>query len=345
MKLFKKKTFLRKVFFTELILIFSLVSSFVISAYIKEIIAGGTDTFPLPRLYRYLFDNYSILRYFLNLPDSVFLSNKEKEMEPEINHQLTTDILKMKTIESLLKEKKYHQVSYLLETLKQPHGFLKEKIAKLSLKVLYFQQKYQEFIKQYNAALIKDKDILEIQLMRINCLVRTKENEKALNLFKELFLKNRLKPFKDSISTGTLNGFLQKLEYDDWFKKFKYLVQKNYFSEFLVERRYIEAPELHHLFYAEFYYKQKRYSDAQRHLSYINSPKLLKHKEKLLLKIELRQKNYNVFFTKLNGLKDERDIYTEVLLDSASILLIHRDLDLSLALFSNTSSLSRQIII
>jgi len=332
LKLFKKKTFLRKVFFTELILIFSLVSSFAISAYIKEIIAGGSGPFPHPRLYRYLFDNYSILRYFLNLPDSVFLSNKEKK--PEINHQLTTDILKMKTIESLLKEKKYRQVNHLLETLTQPHEFLKEKITRLSLNALYFQQKYQDFIEQYNAAPIKDKDILDIQLMRINCLVRTKENEKALNLFKKLFLKNRLKPFKDSISTGTLNGFLQKLEYDDWFKKFKYLVQKNYFSEFLRERQYIKAPELHHLFYAEFYYKRKRYNDAQRHLSYINSPKLLKHKEKLLLKIELRRKNYNVFFAKLNGLKDERDIYAEVLFDSASILLIHRELDLSLALFS-----------
>lgn len=332
MKLFKKKTFLRKVFVTELILIFSLIFSFVISAYVKEIIVGRSGTFPPPRHYRYLFDNYSVLRYFLNLPDSVFLSNKE--MKTEITHPLTADILKMETIESLLEEKKYRQVNHLLETLGQPHEFLKEKITTLTLKALYFQQKYPDFIKQYNTAPMKDTDILEIQLLRINCLVRTKENEKAFNLFKKWFLKNRLKPFNDFIPTGTLNGFLQKLGYDDWFKKFKYLVRKNYFSEFLRERRYIKAPELHHLFYAEFYYKRKRYSDAQRHLGYINSPTLLKHKEKLLLKIELRRKNYNIFFSKLNGLKDERDIYTEVLFDSANILLIHRELDLSLALFS-----------
>ncbi len=247
---------------------------------------------------------------------------------------MTTDILKLKTIESLLEEKKSSQATHLLKTLKQPHGFLKEKIAKLSLKALYFQQKYRDFINQYNTVPIRDKDNLEIQLLRINCLIRTKKNEEALNLFKKLFLKNRLKLFGDSISTGILTQFLQKLEHDDWFEKFNYLVRKNYFSEFLREKRYIKAPELHHLFYAEFYYKQKRYSDVQRHLSHVRSSKLMKHKEKLLIKIELLRKNYNVFFTKLNRLKADAALYAGVLFDSANILLIHRELDLSLALFS-----------
>ncbi len=69
----------------ELILIFSVVSSFVISVYVKEIMAGRSGTFPHPRFYRHLLNNYNVLRYFLGLPDSAFLPGKKKTLKSTIN--------------------------------------------------------------------------------------------------------------------------------------------------------------------------------------------------------------------------------------------------------------------
>ncbi|MCP5104818.1 MAG: hypothetical protein GY950_15640, partial [bacterium] len=206
------------------------------------------------------------------------------------------------------------------------------KKTKLHLQTLYLQQKYSQFLERCDAH--PNTGNLQIQLLRINCLSKTNEDEKAFELFKKLFLKNRLNPFNRAIASRTLNRFLQKLSYDDWFRKFQYLARRNLFSEFLKERRYIKSPQLHNLFYAEFYYRQRRYSSVLKRLASVKSPKLLDHKKKLILKIEIRRRDYSNIFPVLEELEDEPSLYEELLFDAASILLIHRQLDLSLSLLS-----------
>lgn len=334
MKLFKKRNFLKKILLIELILVFSGVSSFVISAYVRKKNSLPQNSSP-PAQHRYLMENYSTLNYFLNLPEDTFSLTFDFQNPSEVKDKIINDIVQLKRAEDLVEKKKYRQAETVIHAMGQPHDFLERKIGKLILQTLYFQQEYRSFLKQYDTDSIKDyPNNLQIQLLRLNCLIKTNAREKAVELFKKLFLRNTLAPFRKSLTSRTLTRFLQELSYDDWFEKFKYLARRNYFTEFRRERNYIKAPQLHHLFYAEFYYKQRRFKSVQGHLNSVKSPKLLGHKKKLLLKIQLRRRNYDNLFTTLDELKEDSALYAEVLFDAASLLLVRRELDLSLTLLS-----------
>lgn len=347
MKLFKENSFLKKIFFIELILIFSGVSSFFILAYVKKVVPFPAESSTREhRENRALLDNYRILSYFLGLPDSMFTPEEESEKNPgnwsieEISDEFIAGIVKVQAAESLLKEKKYGRAGEILASLKSPHDFLEEKITVLYLKILYFQQKFREFLSRYKSYPLKDN--LQIQLLRINCLTRinaiksTNAEEEAFKIFRRLFLRNRLKPFQDYIASRTLSGFLKKLSYDDWYLKFDWLARGNYYSEFQVENRYIKSPQLTDLFYAEFNYRQRRYSRVQRYLGSVTNPQLENHKKKLLFKIELRRGNLDPgdIHAGLDELKGEGALYAELLFDTAGILLNQRELDLSLSIFA-----------
>lgn len=291
---------------------------------------------------RNLFDNYRVLDYFLKLPYNLFDGTVPGTFTEtftqadllKIEDPFIAAVIKVKLAESLLKDKKYSQAGTLLMSLapqSPPPAFLELKIKKLVLEILYFQQNYSHFIRQYNAAPITDN--LRSQLLYLNCLSKTNADREAFELFKKLFLQNQLKTFNDLISPTDLARFLQKLSYDDWFQKFKYLAEKNFFSEFLKEKQYVNAGQLLNLFYAEFYYKQKQYTKAEKYLASVDSPKLLRYKQKLLIKIELRRNNYEGIPDKLEKLKEDKALYAEVLLDAAGILLIQHETNLSLTLF------------
>ncbi len=288
---------------------------------------------------RYLFDNYRVLAYFLNLPDSLFNGTvsgtfTETFTQPDllkIEDPFIAGILKLKIADTLIKEKKYLKAETLLMSLAPPPAFLEMTITKLYLESLYFQQKYARFILRYEAAPVMDN--IHSQLLYLNCLIKTNAHQKAFELFKKLFCKNQLKPFSDLISPVDLTWFLQKLSYGDWFRKFNYLAEKNYFSEFLREKQYVNADQLLNLFYAEFYYKQKQYKKVEQYLSSVESPMLLRCKQKILIKTRLRNNNYEDISENLEKLKDDKILYVEVLLDAAGILLIQHEPTLSLTLF------------
>jgi hypothetical protein len=338
LKLFKDKTLLRKILFIEFTLIFSGLTSFLILAVVKsDTPPSGVDG---PRPFENLLNNYSILYAFTNLPDSDFTPDRETKdnrslpLPRETGNKLIDDIVKIEAAESFLDEKKYARAENILDTIRSPHDFLISRINLLYLKAFYFQQKFRQFIERYNTYPMTDD--LRIQLLRINCLIKIKKEEKAFEIFRKLFLQNRLRAFQGFIASTSLNRFLRKLTYDDWYKKFDYLARKNYFSEFKMELRYAKAPQLQNLFYAEFYYRQKQYGNVIRYLGTVTSPPLQNHKKKLLLKIGLRRKNYEPedILDEVDELKDDTALYSELLFDAASILLIQHDLDTATALFS-----------
>ncbi|MDQ1355049.1 MAG: Transglycosylase protein [Acidobacteriota bacterium] len=302
---------------------------------------------------RNLFNNYRVLGYFLKLPDTLFIKLPDTLVNGivpgiftgtftqadllKIEDPFIAAVVKVKLAESLLKDKKYSQAGTLLMSLasqEPPPAFLEMKIRKLVLEILYFQQNYTRYIQQYNSANAAPvTDDLHTQLLYLNCLIKTNADQEAFEHFKKLFLKNQLKAFSELISPADLGRFLQKLSYGDWFQKFKYLAEKNFFSEFLREKQYVNAGQLLNLFYAEFYYKQKQYKKVEQYLNSVESPKLLPYKQKLLIKIELRRNNYEGILEKLEKLQVNKTLYAEVLLDAASILLIQHETNLSLTLF------------
>ncbi len=348
MKRSKPTYIFKKIIFIEFVLIFSLLSAYAISAVIQR---TSTDPSSITsnRPFQYLFDHYRGFKRFQALPGGLFnppkpagkkktLAKKSSTvtMPPPTGITLVDDIKRLQTVEALLKRKLYRNAQQLLDGANQPHEYLEPEQAKLTLQLLYFQQQYAAFLETYKTrAPAEQKENLQVQLLRINCLVKTGSKDEAFHLFKQLFMSNRLRPFRDLLSASTLKEFLQKMTYDDWFLKFMNLVEQNHYTEYTREKPYSRSPQLHNLVAAEFSYKRKRYTAAQRLLASVKSPLLLAHKKKILLKIEIRRKHYDAIAPGLQELEDEDapEVYTRVLFDAASILLIHRELDRSLLLF------------
>ncbi|HLP47231.1 MAG TPA: hypothetical protein VK469_14865, partial [Candidatus Kapabacteria bacterium] len=259
---------------------------------------------------RNIFDNYRVLAYFLELPDTLFNSKpgilaadctknaQETLSQPDllkINDPFIVDVIKLKIADTLVKEKKYSQAETLIMSLDNSHGYLAKRITGLYLEILYFQQKYAHFIQRYEAAPVIDNlPNLHTQILYLNSLIKSgakEKTEKAVGIFKKLFLNNPLKPFKELMSPADLSYCLQKMSYDEWFQKLTYLAEKNFFTEFLKEKAYLNSGQLVNLFYAEFYYKKKQYKKVEQSLCTVDNPKLRPYKQKLLIKIQLRRNN------------------------------------------------------
>ncbi|MCP4146528.1 MAG: lytic transglycosylase domain-containing protein [bacterium] len=360
---------LGKLFFIELLLLFSFAASYaVLSLYGQH-----SPPFSNIRQYENLFENYRVLNDIIQLPDNLVTAPKKKlktkaksntksntktNTKTKINSNSGTNALInsktdakidfntgdepgnqlvkatgfLKQINTLIAKKKYKQAGVLINRLELPHPFINKKKNRLYLKTLYFQQQFKPFLKRIAAHPVSGKGSLQLRLLQINCLIKTGDKQKAFALFKELFFQNKLRPFHNYLPASSLTLFLKQLTYEDWLKKFNLLAEKNRFTEFLGLKRYTKAPQLIALYTAEFYYRRKKYSSAISLLRRVKSATLLPHKEKILLKIRVRRRNYDDIFSKLEEVKGNPPIHAELLFDTASILLIHGKLDLSLQL-------------
>jgi soluble lytic murein transglycosylase-like protein len=321
----------------ELILIFSFAGSYVILSIKKEKSARpGEPDFSAPNTpdYRYLYQNYRVLNTFLNLP---IRTDPVQDTGFEIDDPFIRDILNLKSAQSFLEEKNYAAAAGILENPdakdQQQHPYILQKRDKLYLKYLYVQKKHREFLDLWNSKQ-QPPGGREFKLFLIGSYIKTGNNNAAFEMFKDLFARNRLTLFNDHIPAPTQNRFLRQLDFDYWFKRFKYLAETNSYTEFVREKNYAGNSQLVNLFYAEFEYRQKRYDQCRRYLQRVNDEKLLSYKERILFKLNIRDDNTTDLDTRLDALKRDPEVYREVLADAASILLINGKLDLSLDLYS-----------
>jgi hypothetical protein len=332
----------------ELTLVFSFAASWGVLTIIKEKHRPPQDR--KKNNYFHLQQNYRVLNSFLNLP-----IRTEPIQDPgfEIDNPFISDILKLKTAATYLEEKQYDPMENIIANLdsKDRHPFIMGKKDKLYLKYLYFKKKYGEFIAQWEKNTgnpKKDKRYREqlkspeFKLFLPGSYINTGNNDKAFAVFKDLFGKYNLNRLEAYISRRTLSRFLRRLDDDDWFKKFKFLAGSNRYSEFLREKRYARAPQLINLFYGEFEYRQKRYDRCRRYLRQVTDEKLLSYKERIILKLNIRENNYADLFKRLDALKRDPAVYREVLADAASILLIKGETRLSLDLYARYIDHARQ---
>ncbi len=329
--------FFQFILLVELVLLAAIMVSYLIIVLLK-----GQKTGPDPGYshshYRSLSRNYKILNECYHLPTRTAAI---QDAAFEIGNPFIIDILGLKEAGTDLeknREKNANRIAELLLDLESKHkthpyrrAFILLGKNKLYLKNLYFLKRYDELITLYNnnPHLF---DTLERKLFLINSYLRTGNTDQAFEMFKDLFTKERLKPFEDNLPRQTINSFLGRLDFDYWYTKLKYLAKNNQYQEFLRVNRYLRAPQLLDLFYAEFNYKQKRYDQCRRYLTRVRSENLLPYKERIIFKLDLREENTGNLVEKLALLQVQKDpeIFLEVLWDAANILLTRGDLDLSL---------------
>ena len=320
MKLYKNDSVLKYIFFLEIILIFSAISSFLVLHIIKERSINNYDKISE---YSDLFKNYRILDYFLSIKNDRFSGEEEPDLRnPETDDPFIDDMFKLRSVKSLLDKKKYTGIYGLLGKLNNKYDFISREKHKLYLRYLYSQKRYYDFVKLFGSRPVSD---LEIEIFLINSLLKHKEREKAFLIFKRLFKRRGLENFQKLISQKTLLSFLRELDYEFWFDKFKFLLRRNNYREFLIERKYVNAPQLVSLFRAEFFYKRKMYEGSKRYLNRVRAENLLDYKKRLTIKIDLRQDKFDDISKRIDELRDDNTLYAELLHDSASILLIKKD--------------------
>jgi|GEM_PF-614505 len=319
----------------ELALLVSIMVSYLIIVLLQEPKASAGPGLTRSN-YRALFRNYKTLIEFYKLP---IRTTPIQDAAFEIGNPLIIDILGLKDAAADLEENREKNADRIadmlldLESKHKPHpyrySFILQEKNKLYLKNLYFLQGYDELITRYN----NNPDLfdtLELKLFLINSYLRTRNTDKAFEMFKDLFAKEKLKPFADYLPRQTLNSFLRQLDFDYWFTKLKYLAKTNQYSEFSRESEYIRIPQLLNLFYAEFNYKQKQYDQSRKYLAGVTNENLLTYKERIIFKLDLRAENTDNLIEKLALLQTDPEIFLEVLWDAASILLIQGEWDLSL---------------
>ena len=324
MNLFFRNNTLKKLFIIEIVLIFSIFSSLITLNIIQITKKNNYQTILINK---HLFKNYRILNSFLKIRSSFDLNENDAS---NIKNPLINDVFKIKTAESFLEKQKYSQIPDLFNNLDNKHFYISKRKFELHLKYLYAQKKYKHIIKLLSSNSI---DNFDIKIILINSLIKTKNVSKAFKIFKDMFKYYKLKDFINILPKNHLTSFLRKLDYDYWFKKFTYLAERNQFSEIFKEMSHIKSPQLINLFYAEYYYKKKKYSRAKNRLKKIESKRLINHRKKIEIKIDIRLNNHKDILKKIDDLKNDREVYPELLFNSASIFLIKNKLNLSTKLF------------
>lgn len=286
-----------------------------------------------------MLEKYRVMRDFLDLE---LPETKENEELVATGHALVDDFIKLDQAKQYLKEKKFKDTAATLKRLTSNHPYILYEKEKLELKLLYFNQDYKGYIQTYPGVL-SGKDSLTDQLLLLNSYIKTKRQEDAEALFRKLFAKNNLNPFRRYLNRSTLDRFLKGLDYEYWYKKLQFLANRNRFTEFIRERHYINAPQLIDLFYAEFYYRRGQYSRCKKMLAKVNSPSLKPYKLRMILKMQLRDDAYENIYTYLEKVKPETGFYLELLMDSASILLNRGEKELAQELFLRYIRTVRQL--
>jgi len=331
----------RFIFFIEAALIFSIIASYLILFVVKT---SGKDAgvIATPLDYSNLFKNYRILNQFINLP---IRSEEIQDPEFEIGNPFVADSFKLETAADDLGEngeKIADEIVNIIRDIEQKHkkhphryGFILKNKNRLFLKYLFLIKNHPEIISSYENN-PDSFDSLSLKISLINSLVKTKDTEKAFTIFKELLKTNNIGEFSEIIPRQTLNNFLRQLDYDYWFEKFRTLSYNNQYSEFNRLRKYIRSPQLINLFRGEFSYWQKQYAQCKKYLAAVKDENLLPYKDRIIIKINLREKNYepDKLIEQMASIKKDGELYQEILLDAGSILLTDGEVSLAKRMFS-----------
>lgn len=337
----KKGGWFRYILVVEGLLIFSFIAAGLAVIALKDN-AAPVETAGSPL--KHLFRNYHIIRTFSELtPPAAPPTGLNGEITPD--DPFLSDVIALDNAAALKDEKKMTELGAVLDTVKTKHPFIRHRFKPLYLKYLYSRGMYREYIGNWEEKLVNGSDV-ELPLLLMNCLIQTRNDNEAFEIFKRIFPRNRLAPFMQLLPRARLNVYLRRLDFNEWSGKFRFLLSRNRYTEFNREKAYVNYPQLISLFDAEFAYKQKKYTRARRFLEGVKDERLLPDKAKLLVKMDVRQEQYSE--KDIDGilvlLRDSPTLYRLLLYDLGAIFSGKGETGLSLKYLTQYIHITRYTV-
>ncbi len=319
MKLFSKDKWLKSIFELELLLIFSIFISFFITILLMPAASTVEET---KSDMSGLFEKY---RIFSSINDIRIISPEGQAPRNKTESPFVRDFLTMRSARDELKDKSYGIIDDYIRNFKSEDPFLNSEKEKLNLKNLYIKKLYSQFINEYE----QGKYGFDYDMKLLMSYIAAKDEKNSLRVFEDLYLKNPIRSIQEVLPRRELNGLLNRTEPVFWNKKLEVMIEKGDFSEFSQISRYIKDKQLFNYISAEINYSGKRYDRAKTYLRGVRSARFISGKEKLLLKMRIREDDYSDIDHTLEKLMSDKNIYKRLLLDISSILLIKGELELS----------------
>ena len=319
------------IFELELILIVSIVLSFLITIMLGnnekiQDIRGENNSGIL--------EKYRIFSTIINLKPDVRYKSDDT---PENGDDFVNNFLTLRTLNSELKEKSYGIIDDFIKNFKAEDNYLKTEKEKLHLKNLFIKKRYAGYISKYNNRNFG----FDYDVMLLKSYLNLKDEKGSFEVFKNLYISRSAKEIRKHISEKDITGLMNRIDQSFWNRKLEIMMKNNRLSDFRNISKYIKDRHLVNFISAEISYSKKRYSGSKKLLSRIRSARFTAGKEKLLLKMRIRDDDFSNIDQTLEKIMSDKDIYKQLLLDIASLFLIKGETDLSIEYFTRYISVIR----
>jgi len=281
-----------------------------------------------------ILEKYRIFSNIINLKPDVRYKPADY---PGTDDAFVNNFLTLKTLNSELKEKSYGIIDDFIKNFKAEDNYLRTEKKKLHLKNLFIKKRYEGYVSKYN----NENFGFDYDVMLLKSYLNLKDNKRSLKVFKNLYISHSAKEIKQHISEKEITGLMNEMNQSFWNRKLEMMIKNNRLSDFRNISKYIKDRHLVNFISAEIAYSKKRYSGSKALLSRIRAARFTAGKEKLLLKMRIRDDDFSDIDQTLEKIMSDKDIYKQLLLDIASLFLIKGETDLSIEYFSRYISVIR----
>ncbi len=331
LKLFKNNNWIKYLFEIELILIVSFALSMLITMLVGM---PKTDDYYKTEDNSGIFEKYKI---FTSINNINVKNITEDINNTENNKSFIKDFITLRSLSSELENKSYGIIDDFINKFNSDDKYLLYEKNKLKLRNLFIKQKYSEYIDEYNG----EKYGFTYDMMLLKSFIFLKNETKSNEIFGSLLLSHPIKFFTNYLSETELSGFLKKISQSFWNKKLENMLQKGNFSDFRNISKYIKDKQLIYFVSAEIAYSKKQYSRTKLLLKKIKSTRFQTGKEKLLLKMRIREQDYANIDQALEKIISDKVTYKRLIYDIASLFLMKGESEKSLEYFSKFISLTK----
>jgi len=264
-------------------------------------------------------------------------TDEEKQLENADNEKFLSSLITLKNVSELIKNRQYNKA---LNSLKKSN-YDEKWIEKLKNSIL---MKIQFSLRDYRGLLRTAEDnenLLPVDIRVLIALLKLKERERSRGILKRIIAAKGPSYVISRISNRELRSLYNiagRKYYDSIMKR---LAISGSITQFRRMSRYSISANLKNYLMAEINYRRKNYSTARKYLSRLPDNSYFNGKNKLLLKMDVREGRMDKIDMYLELIKNDKNIFKITLLDIATILKINGEFDLSEKYYSAfTSSIS-----